>query len=350
MAQQIPQGLAPEVGGERAQPRFSDVALRWGSRHARILAPLVTFVSMFIFFSFTTDVFLTTRNLQNIVTQIGPVAVAACGVTFVLLCAEIDLSIGSIATLSGVLVAAMWVGETMPDLGAWGMLVAVVFAIFLGLLNGFMVAYIGIPSFMMTLAMLTIAHGLSVYFSDGKPIGKVPPVLERLGGAGDRILGFPVVGIVALVILGIGEIVLSYTRFGRYVYMTGGNREAAEMSGVNTRQVIMIALTISAFTACLSGMLFVGRLHSANPAAGGDLLLQTVAAVVLGGTSLFGGEGGIKNTIIGLCIFGILNNGLNLLPNISFYFKEALQGMILLAALLLNVVALRLEKVQTRTE
>jgi ribose transport system permease protein len=122
------------------------------------------------------------------------------------------------------------------------------------------------------------------------------------------------------------------------------------MSGVNTRQVIMIALTISAFTACLSGMLFVGRLHSANPAAGGDLLLQTVAAVVLGGTSLFGGEGGIKNTIIGLCIFGILNNGLNLLPNISFYFKEALQGMILLAALLLNVVALRLEKVQTRTE
>jgi ribose transport system permease protein len=230
MAQQIPQGLAPEVGGERAQPRFSDVALRWGSRHARILAPLVTFVSMFIFFSFTTDVFLTTRNLQNIVTQIGPVAVAACGVTFVLLCAEIDLSIGSIATLSGVLVAAMWVGETMPDLGAWGMLVAVVFAIFLGLLNGFMVAYIGIPSFMMTLAMLTIAHGLSVYFSDGKPIGKVPPVLERLGGAGDRILGFPVVGIVALVILGIGEIVLSYTRFGRYVYMTGGKQPRCRVS------------------------------------------------------------------------------------------------------------------------
>jgi ribose transport system permease protein len=97
-------------------------------------------------------------------------------------------------------------------------------------------------------------------------------------------------------------------------------------------------------------LLFVGRLHSANPAAGGDLLLATVAAVVLGGTSLFGGEGGIKNTLIGLCIFGVLSNGLNLLPNISIYFKEALQGIILLAALLLNVLALRLEKVQTRTE
>ncbi|MFL5758188.1 MAG: ABC transporter permease [Thermomicrobiales bacterium] len=350
MTQQLPQGLAPEISGERGQPAFGDVALRWGSRHARILAPLTTFVCMFIFFSFATDVFLTTRNLQNIVTQIGPVAVAATGVTFVLLCAEIDLSIGSVATLSGVIAAALWVGERWPHLSSWGMLAAIVAAIFLGLVNGFLVAYIGIPSFMMTLAMLTIAHGLSVYVSEGKPIGKVPPVLSHLGGAGDKILGIPVVGIVALAVLGVGEVVLSYTRFGRYVYMTGGNREAAEMSGVNTRRVIMTALTICAFTACLSGMLFVGRLHSANPSAGGDLLLQTVAAVVLGGTSLFGGEGGIKNTIIGLCIFGILNNGLNLLPNISFYFKEALQGIILLAALLLNVLALRLEKVQTRTE
>jgi len=350
MTQQVPQGLAPEISGEHGKPTFGDVALRWGSRNARILAPLTTFVCMFIFFSFATDVFLTTRNLQNIVTQIGPIAVAATGVTFVLLCAEIDLSIGSVATLSGVIAAALWIGERWPHLGSWGILVAMIAAIALGLINGFLVAFVGIPSFMMTLAMLTIAHGLSVYVSEGKPIGKVPPVLGHLGGAGDKILGIPVVGIVALVILAIGELVLSYTKFGRYVYMTGGNREAAEMSGVHTRQVVMMSLTICAFTACLSGLLFVGRLHSANPAAGGDLLLQTVAAVVLGGTSLFGGEGGIKNTLIGLCIFGILNNGLNLLPNISFYFKEALQGIILLAALLLNVLALRLEKVQTRTE
>jgi ribose transport system permease protein len=109
-------------------------------------------------------------------------------------------------------------------------------------------------------------------------------------------------------------------------------------------------MTISSLTAGMAGILFVGRLNSANPSAGGDLLIGTIAAVVLGGTSLFGGEGGIKNTLLGLLIFGILSNGLNLLPNLSIYFKEALQGIILVGALLLNVLALRLEKVQTRTE
>ncbi len=323
--------------------------LRLASRHARILAPLTTLICMFVFFSFATDVFLTRQNLQNVVTQVGAVAVAATGVTFVLLCAEIDLSIASVATFAGILAAYFWVGDWI-GLGNWGILVGLAVAGVLGVLNGFMVAYVGIPSFMMTLAMLTIAHGLSIYTNKGKPIFKAPTLLHYLGGAGDRFLGIPIVGLFALGVLLIGEFVLSYTKFGRYVYMTGGNREAAEMSGVNTRRVIMLTLMISGLTAGMAGMLFVGRLQSANPAAGGDLLISTVAAVVLGGTSLFGGEGGIKNTILGVVIFGILSNGLNLLPNISIYFKEALQGIILVAALLLNVVALRLEKVQTRAE
>jgi ribose transport system permease protein len=156
--------------------------------------------------------------------------------------------------------------------------------------------------------------------------------------------------LVALGCMIIGDVILSYTKFGRYVYMTGGNREAAEMSGVNTRMVTMFSLTICGFTAGLAGMLFIGRLHSANPSAGGELLIGTVAAVVLGGTSLFGGEGGIKNTLLGVVIFGILSNGLNLIEGLSIYFKEALQGIILVGALLLNVLALRLERVQTRTE
>jgi ribose transport system permease protein len=112
----------------------------------------------------------------------------------------------------------------------------------------------------------------------------------------------------------------------------------------------MFTMMISGLTAGVAGMLFVGRLSSANPAAGTNVLIDTIAAVVLGGTSLFGGEGGIKNTVLGLLIFAVLSNGLNLLPNLSIYFKEALQGIILLCALLLNVFALRLENVQTRTE
>jgi len=349
MAQEVPQGLTPGVGAE-SRSTFGDNALRWASRNARMIAPLITLVVMFIFFSIVTDVFLTTRNLQNVVSQIGPVAVAATGITFVLLCAEIDLSIGSVSTFCGVLCAWFWVTTDPINIGAWGIVIAAIAGIAIGLVNGFLVAYVGIPSFMMTLAALTIVHGLAVYTNKGRPIFEVPEVLRDLGGAGNQLIGIPVIGLFALGVLIIGDIVLSYTKFGRYVYMTGGNREAAEMSGVNTRQVIMLSLTICAFTAGIAGMLFIGRLSSANPAAGGDLLINTIAAVVLGGTSLFGGEGGIRNTILGLLIFGILSNGLNLLPNISIYFKEALQGIILLAALLLNVVALRLEKVQTRTE
>ncbi len=357
MAQQIP--LGTPLGERRVGATTWDRALRLASRHARMVAPLTTLVAMFIFFSLVTDVFLTTRNLQNVVSQIGPVAVAACGVTFVLLCAEIDLSIASVATFTGVLAAYIFGNDWSWSilgldihlaLGVWGILVAAVVAALLGLLNGFFVSYIGIPSFMMTLAMLTIALGLAEYVTEGKilPAASVPQVLQDVASAGNRVLGIPIIGIVGLVALIIADIVLSYTKFGRYVYMTGGNREAAEMSGVNTRRVIMFSLMISGFTAGLAGMLFVGRLHSANPAAGGELLIRTIAAVVLGGTSLFGGEGGIKNTFVGLLIFGILSNGLNLIEGLSIHFKDALEGIILVGALLLNVLALRLERVRTR--
>jgi ribose transport system permease protein len=347
MAQQVPVG-AP-VGGQAARGRASAGVLGWASRNARLLAPLLTFVFLFILFSLVTDVFLTPQNLQNIVTQIAPIAVAATGITFVLLCAEIDLSIASVATFTGVLGAFFFVGDVIA-LGSWGIPVALLIALAIGLLNGFLVAYVGIPSFMMTLAMLTIARGLSVYVSEGKPIFNVPPVLKDLGSVSSQVLGIPVIGLFALAVLLVGEFVLGYTKFGRYVYMTGANREAAEMSGVDTRRVIMFALAISAVTAGMTGLLFIGRLSSANPAAGEDILIFTIAAVVLGGTSLFGGEGGIRNTILGLLIFGVVNNGLNLLPNIPITFKLALQGIVLLAALLLNVFALRIERVRTRAE
>jgi ribose transport system permease protein len=349
MVQEMPQGVGTPLGDAIAERSGRQVALNWASRNARLLAPLVTLISMFIFFSLVTEVFLTVQNLQNVVTQIAPIAVAATGVTFVLLCAEIDLSIASVATFTGVLAAWFWVGDTIA-LGNWGIPVAILVAAAIGLLNGYMVAFVGIPSFMMTLAMLTIARGLSVFVSEGKPIFEVPPVLKQLGSVSSQIFGIPVIGLVALGVLLLGEFVLSYTKFGRYVYMTGANREAAEMSGVNTRQVVMMSLVIAAVTAGVTGLLFIGRLSSANPSAGEDILISTIAAVVLGGTSLFGGEGGMRNTILGLLIFGILSNGLNLLPNIPITFKQALQGIVLLAALLLNVFALRIERVQTRNE
>ncbi len=346
MAQQIPAG-APGV--ERTTAAGSGGVLRWASRNARMLAPLLTLLCMVVFFSIVTDVFLTVPNLQNVVTQIAPIAVCATGVTFVLLCAEIDLSIASVSTFTGVLAAWFFVGDTVA-LGNWGIAAALLIAAGAGLVNGFLTAYVGIPSFMMTLAMLTIARGMSVFVSEGKPIFEVPPILKQVGSVSSQVFGVPVIGIVALVVLLLGEFILSYTKFGRYIYMTGANREAAEMSGVDTRRIIMLSLVISAVTAGMTGLLFIGRLSSANPSAGEDVLISTIAAVVLGGTSLFGGEGGIRNTILGLLIFGVLSNGLNLLPNIPITFKQALQGIVLLAALLLNVFALRLERVKTKAD
>jgi ribose transport system permease protein len=341
--------MSPAITPQDVSASVGDQALRWASRNARLLAPLLTLVVLFIFFSLTTDVFLTTRNLQNVITQVAPIAVAATGMTFVLLCAEIDLSVASISTFVGMVAAWFWVGDPI-DLGSWGIIVAIFVGAGLGLINGFFISYVGIPSFMMTLAMLTIARGLATYINDGKPIFEVPDILRRWGSAGNLVLGIPVIGIIAAIVLLIGHIILAYTRFGRQVYMTGGNREAAEMSGVNTRQVIMLVMMISGLTAGMAGLLFIGRLSQANPAGGTNVLIDTIAAVVLGGTSLFGGEGGMLNTVLGLLIFAVLSNGLNLLPDLSIYFKEALTGIILLAALLLNVLALRLEKVQRRTE
>ncbi|MBA2521410.1 MAG: ABC transporter permease [Chloroflexia bacterium] len=339
----------------RSRSRVQSRALLWASRRARLLAPLMTLIVMVIFFSLVTDTFLQISNFQNVATQIAPVAVAAAGITFVLLCAEIDLSIAAVATFTGLVTAAIWVNNpfAISDVVLLT-IVSIVFAILLatimGIINGVFVAYIGIPSFMMTLAMLTIASGLAIWVGQGKPIFGVPDFIRTLGGVGTQVLGIPVIGIFALAVLLICEVILSYTKFGRYVFMTGANREAAEMSGVNTRRVIMLSLTICAVTAGLAGMLYIGRLGSANPAAGDNLLIDAIAAVVLGGTSLFGGEGGIKNTLLGLLIFGVLSNGLNLIPGLDFNFKLALQGIILVAALLLNVMALRLERVQTQTE
>ena len=349
MAQQLPKEASAPIGEPVVAPTLARTAIGWASRNARLLAPLLTLICMVLFFSLVTDVFLTRQNLQNVVTQIAPIAVAATGVTFVLLCAEIDLSIASVATFTGVVAAWLYMGQII-DLGNWGIPVAILVAAAIGLLNGFLVAYVGIPSFMMTLAMLTIARGMSIFVSGGRILDQPPPILKQIGSVSSQVFGIPVIGLIAVAVVLLGEFVLTYTKFGRYVYMTGANREAAEMSGVNTRQVVMLSLVISAITAGLTGLLFVGRLSSANPSAGEDILISTIAAVVLGGTSLFGGEGGMRNTILGLLIFGVLSNGLNLLPNIPITFKQALQGIVLLAALLLNVFALRIERVQTRSE
>jgi ribose transport system permease protein len=320
------------------------ILLTWARRRARELTPLLTLLVLVVAFSLSTENFLQLVNLRNILAQTATLAIAATGVTFVLLCAEIDLSIAAVATMTGVVAAYLHGVVGIPGIAAVALAGLVGAAA--GMFNGLVVCRLRVPSFIVTLAAMQIASGVGQHITKGKILYTLPPALEYLGGAylgKNEPFRLPLVVICGVIALMLGHFVLSYTRFGRYVYMTGSNREAARLSGVNTKNIVTVCLGISGFTAGAAGMLNTGRLGSAQGFGMENMLLDSVAAVVLGGTSLFGGEGGMKNTVVGLLIFGVLNNGLNLLQ-LDIFVRLWLRGVVLLAALLLNVYALHLQK------
>jgi ribose transport system permease protein len=323
-------------------PARGSSAINWARRRARDLAPFMTLVILILFFSLTTDSFLNIVNLRNILAQVSTLAIVSTGITFVLLCGEIDLSIAAVATMTGVIAAVLFGQWGLPSAAA--ILVGAIAATGLGLLNGWGATRIGLPSFMATLATQQIASGLGLYITKGEIIYTLAPALSYLGG---EYIGsqdpwrLPVVIVCGATALALGHFVLTYTRFGRYVYMTGSNREAARLSGINTKNIVGGCLAISAFSAGIAGMLNTGRLGSAQGYGLDDMLLDSISAVVLGGTSLFGGEGGIKNTVIGLLIFGVLSNGLNQLQ-LDIYVRLWVRGIILLIALIINIYALKL--------
>ncbi len=300
---------------------------------SRELAPVWTLLALMLFFSVTSDSFLSLENFNNILNQIAVLSILGTGITFVLLTAQIDLSIATMATLGGV-VAAFFTA-TIPLPQPIPIFIALAVVVILGIINGYATAYLGIPSFMVTLAMSLIASGLSLYLTRGRIIFDIPPIAMTLGSG--RIGPIKWLIIVAGITLLIGHLVLRYTRFGRYVYMTGANARAAELAGVNTKHIITAVMAISGFTAGLAGIVSLGRLGSAQPTGLDSLLIDAIGAVVLGGTSLFGGVGGIPQTIIGLLILGVLRNGLDQI-SVNIYLKVFVTGVILLAALVFNIV------------
>jgi ribose transport system permease protein len=332
-----------EIAGASQEPSARKVA-SWVRRRARNLAPFVTLVLMLLFFTATTDSFLNFINLRNILAQVATLALVSTGVTFVLLCGEIDLSIAAVAMMTGVVSSVLFGIASLPQLLAVGG--GLLAAALLGLVNAVTTTRIGLPSFVATLASMQIASGLAQYITRGNILYGIPPSLKFLGGGyiGAREpWRFPVVVLAGAGALAVAHAVLRYTRFGRLVYMTGSNREAARLSGIDTRRIVGACLVICSACAGAAGMLNTGRLGSAQSYGLDDMLLDSVAAVVLGGTSLFGGEGGIKNTVMGLLILGVLNNGLNQLQ-LDIFVRLWLRGVILLVALVVNVYALGLRK------
>jgi ribose transport system permease protein len=319
----------------------------WLAQRLRNIAPLLTLLFLVLFFSVASPSFSSVGNLWNILQQVSVTAIIAVGLTFVILTAEIDLSVAAVANATGIVVAFFTLQDAsvnivnLPLPGFAAILLALAACFLLGLLTAFGVTRIGIPSFIMTLAMMQIGAGVSALLVRGQIAYSVPPLITTLGSR--SFLGAPWIVIVAAAFLLVAHLVLTYTRFGRYVYMVGGNREAAENSGVNARFVVGAALVISAMCSGMAGMLGVAYFGSAQQNEFDSYLLDAIAAVVVGGTSLFGGRGGIGNTILGLFVLGVLNNGLDHV-NIDSFLKILIRGLILLAALIINVYA---EKLRT---
>ena len=330
---------------EATSVRSRGDALSWLSHRMRNVAPFATLIILVAFFWVSSDSFATLGNVENILTQISVTGIIAVGLTFVILCAEIDLSVASIANVTGIAVAYFTQQESYVNIAnipipAWAaILLALLLCALLGLVNAFGLTVIGIPSFIMTLAMMQIAAGISALLVRGQIAYKVPDLITTLGSS--SIGGIPWIVVVAALMLLAGHVVLTYTRFGRYVYMVGGNREAAEYSGLNVNLILGSVMVIAAVCSGIGGMLGVAHFGSAQQNEFDTYLLDSIAAVVVGGTSLFGGRGGIGNTIIGLFVLGVLNNGLDHV-NIDSFLKILIRGLILLAALVINVYAQRL--------
>jgi ribose transport system permease protein len=290
----------------------------------------IAFLLLVVVLSFLSNSFLTVSNLLNIARQVSINAIIAAGMTFVILTAGIDLSVGSVLAFSGAIIAGLLsTGQPLLVGISAGLLLGAV----LGLVNGLIVTRGGVQPFIATLGMLTIGRGATLVYTDGRPITGLPDAFVWLGAGDVGRVPVPVI-IMALVFLA-AYVVLTQTVLGRYIYAIGGNEEAARLSGVNVTLYKTLAYVLSGVLAATSGIILTARLNSAQPTAGGGYELDAIAAVVLGGTTLAGGEGSITGTLLGAFIIGVLNNGLNLL-NVSSFYQQVVKGVVILLAVLLD--------------
>jgi ribose transport system permease protein len=291
----------------------------------------IAFALVFLYFSVTlhSSGFLTSTNLLNILRATATISIMAVAMTFVIGAAQIDLSVGATAGLASVTTAM-----TIHDHGmAVGIVVGLVTGLVVGSINGALVAVLAIPSFLVTLGMLGVAHGTAMWVTNTEPQPILNNTYNNAFGSGD--LG-PVPSLVVwtLVAVVIGHVVLRKTSYGRRVLATGGNAVAARFSGVNTRLVTFLVLAVMGLTAGIAGMLYAGRLQSGRFQWGEGDELSVIAAVILGGTSLFGGRASVIGSLLGSVMIGLINNGL-ILAGLESSQQEIVRGAIIVVAVAL---------------
>jgi ribose transport system permease protein len=298
--------------------------------HVQQFGLTIAFALLIVVLTALSPSFLTPENLLNVARQVSINAIIAAGMTFVILTAGIDLSVGSVLALAGAVMAGILKGNAVLGLGLAG---ALAVGTAFGILNGLAVAYGRVAPFIVTLATLTIARGVTLVYTDGRPISDLGGAFDWLGG-GD-VAGIPVPVIIMGLVFAASYIVLTQMVIGRYIYAVGGNIEAARLSGINVRRLLVLVYAISGFLSAVAAIILTARLDSAQPTAGVGYELDAIAAVVLGGTTLMGGEGSIAGTLLGAFLIGVLNNGLNLL-NVSSFYQQVIKGVVILFAVLLD--------------
>ncbi|WP_366922058.1 ABC transporter permease [Metallumcola ferriviriculae] len=274
--------------------------------------------------------FLTVQNFLNLLQQSSVIGIVSIGMTFVIIVAGIDLGVGSVVAFAGMIAAVLLAGGhgLVISIG-----VALLAGMALGSINGFLTTKAKVPAFIVTLAMMVAARGLALLVTDGRPVFNLPAAFNWLGAG--FIGPFPVSGLLWLLITLIAVLVLTYTTFGRSLYAIGGNAESARLSGIRVERNIIIVFAISGMLSALAGVVLASWLTVGQPTAAKGLELDAIAAVVLGGTNLFGGSGGVLGTFGGVWLMAIITNIFNLL-GLSSYYQMIFMGLIIVAALILN--------------
>jgi ribose/xylose/arabinose/galactoside ABC-type transport system permease subunit len=291
----------------------------------------VVLVVMAVFFSLASPVFLTADNVFNILRQVAVVGTAAVGMTFVMLTGGIDLSVGSIIGVAGIVAAQLMVWGVPPSFAA---ILALLAGLVMGLANAFIINRFHVPPLIVTLGMMTSLRGLAYLFTKGLPIFGFPESFTFLGQGYLWVVPVPVI-VMVLAFLA-GWLVLERFTIGRHIYGVGGNEEASRLSGVNVERVKYFVYAVSGLLCGLAGVVLLSRTNSGQPKAGTAYEMDIITAVVLGGVSIAGGEGRITGVIAGVLIMGILLNGM-IITNVGDYVQRVVQGLVLIVAVAFDV-------------
>jgi inositol transport system permease protein len=309
-------------------------------RFLRKYGIVVIFLAICILLSIISPAFATLRNLTNVVRQVSIIGIIAMGVTFCIITTGIDLSSGSMLAFVGVIVASLSQTKVV-DSQPVSIVMPIFFALLIGLAagalmgfsNGALTAYGKIPPFVATLGMMTVARGAALLYSGGRPIGYLKKSFTFLGGG--YFMKIPIPIWVYLLVGVISFILLSKSKFGRYVFAIGGNMQAARICGINVERTLVLVYVYAGVLSAVSGILLVGRTAAGNPTYGLAYELDAIASTVIGGTSLSGGIGSIPLCVVGAMIIGVLNNGMDLL-GVNAYWQQIVKGIIIVVAVVID--------------